>query len=109
MELRERADVGLLLDVSNLLVNAKNFGFAAEEMLERYPLERVSVIHLAGSRSQHGFEIDSHDGPVSDASYALLQQALGRARPRAIIVERDERLPALAELVDEARRAEALV
>ncbi|HVJ16265.1 MAG TPA: DUF692 family protein [Polyangiaceae bacterium] len=107
-ELGERAGVGLLLDVSNLLVNARNFGFAAEDLLERYPLERVSVIHLAGSRSERGFEVDSHDAPVSDASYALVRQALVRARPRAIIVERDERMPALAELLDEARRAEAL-
>jgi len=47
-ELGERAGVGLLLDVSNLLVNAKNFGFDAEEVLERYPLERVALVHLAG-------------------------------------------------------------
>ncbi len=98
----------LLLDVSNLLVNAKNFGFDAATVLARYPLERVAFVHLAGGREQRGFSVDSHDAPVSDGSFELLRQALGRARPRAIIVERDEHLPPLAELLAEARRADEL-
>jgi uncharacterized protein len=107
-ELAERSGAELLLDVSNLLCNARNFDFDPEPMLERYPLERVAVVHLAGSQLLEGFAVDSHDAPVSDASFALLGRALKRAKPRAIIVERDDSYPALAELVAEARRAEAV-
>ncbi len=108
-ELGAKTGTELLLDVSNLMVNAQNFGLVAGELLERYPLERVALVHLAGSREHRGFAVDSHDSPVSDASFALLSRALKRARPRAVIVERDERLPPLSELLAEARRAGGLV
>lgn len=107
-ELAERADVMLLLDVSNLAANARNFGFDACAALARYPLEHVAAVHLAGSRCADGFWVDSHDAPVSDGSFELLERALSRARPRAVVIERDERLPPLPELLAEARRAEEL-
>ena len=37
----DEADCGLLLDVNNIYVNSKNFGFDVREMIASYPLERV--------------------------------------------------------------------
>jgi uncharacterized protein (UPF0276 family) len=99
---------GVLLDLSNLLANAHNFGFDAATRLADYPLEAVWQAHLAGGAVHRGFWVDSHDAPVGDASYRLLAALRDRAKLRAIIVERDERIPELAALVAEANRAAAI-
>jgi uncharacterized protein (UPF0276 family) len=97
---------GILMDLTNLVVNAENHGFDARKRLEEYPLEAVMQVHLAGGRRESGFYVDSHDAPVDEASYALLDAVKRRARDLvAVVVERDDKLPALAELVGEARRA----
>ena len=106
-ELVHATGCGMLLDVTNLLANAHNFGFDPTERLAEYPLEAVVQVHLAGGVVHKGFWIDSHSEPVADESYDLLLRIQQRAAKLVtIIVERDERLPPLTELVAEARRAE---
>jgi hypothetical protein len=108
-ELVAQTGCGMLMDLSNLVANARNFGFDAAAQLARYPLEACAQVHLAGGRDDRGFWLDSHDGPVADDNYALLRAMRARARSLvAIIVERDEQIPPLPELVAEARRAEAI-
>ena len=109
--LAARTGCGVLLDLSNLVVNARNGEFAAGRRLLDYPLSAVMQVHLAGARTDPTDPrrlIDSHDGPVAEDSFALLPVLRGRAPLRAIIVERDDRLPPLAELCAEAARAAAL-
>lgn len=107
----DRTGCGLLLDLTNLALDAKNRGFDARARLAAYPLAAVVQVHLAGGvRDRDGTWIDSHSAPVDDDSFALVRE-LARARPpnlRAIIIERDDHLGALAELVAEAERARAL-
>lgn len=72
------------------------------------PLEAVALLHLAGGhRDAHGWTIDSHAHPVSATALALLEGLRAFVDPRAIVIERDDRLPALAEMlteVEDARR-----
>jgi uncharacterized protein (UPF0276 family) len=106
-ELVARTGSGLLLDLTNLVVNAKNFAFDPVSKLEEYPLEAVWQVHLAGGSLRNGFWVDSHSTPVGKLEYELLAKVSRRAaRLRAIIVERDENVPDLAELVAEARQAD---
>ncbi len=49
--------------------------------------------------------IDSHDAATSDAVWALYDRVVARAPVRAVILERDERLPPFGELLDEVARA----
>jgi uncharacterized protein (UPF0276 family) len=108
-ELVAATGCGMLLDLTNLLADAHNFGFDPVARLAEYPLEAVVQVHLAGGVVHGGFWVDSHSEPVADASYELLRRLRERARSlAAIIVERDERLPPLPELVAEARRAEVM-
>jgi len=103
-------DCGLLLDVTNLLYDARNFGEDPRALLERYPLDCVRGLHLAGGvRGRDHFWVDSHDQAVDEDAFALLPALRGRAPILAAIVERDGRLPALAELCAEARRAATLL
>jgi uncharacterized protein (UPF0276 family) len=97
--------VGLLVDLSNLLVDHRNGGPAPEARLADWPLQAARQIHLAGGRQGREAWIDSHDRPVDPAAYALLPLLTQTAPIAWVVVERDARLPPLAALIDEARAA----
>lgn len=107
-ELVTRTGCGLLLDVTNQVINGHNLGFDPEVVLADYPLHSVMQVHLAGGQSGSDVWVDSHDGPIDEASFHLLKTLRGRAPLRTIIVERDENLMPLAELVAEVSRAGAV-
>jgi len=98
----EQADCELLLDVNNIYVSSVNHGYDALDYLRAMPAARIRQIHLAG-HSDHGDHlVDTHDAPVSAPVWALYRAALRHAgRPVATLIERDDRIPPLAELMDE--------
>jgi hypothetical protein len=104
-------DCGLLLDVSNVLYDARNFGWSPATLLGQYPLEEVRAVHLAGGThsSRDRFWTDSHDQPVEEECFALLARLRGRSRLQAAVVTRDRRLPPLSELLAESRRAAGIL
>ena len=105
-EVLERADAGLVLDVANVLVNAKNHRRDPIALLEALPLERTVHIHLAGHRHEPawGLVIDDHASAVSAETLALYEHALARiGRDVPTLIEWDQRLPALDELLLQAR------
>jgi uncharacterized protein (UPF0276 family) len=103
--LAERADCGLLLDVNNVYVSARNHGFDAGTFLAGIPRDRVGQFHLAG-HSDHGTHLlDTHDHPVCDPVWRLYGQALERFGAAATLIERDDDIPPLAEVLAESRRA----
>lgn len=112
-ELSRRTGCGLLLDVNNVFVSAANLGFDAESFVDAFPAEAVMEIHLAGhSRDPALGErllVDSHDAPVCEEVWALCERLVARIGPRPVLVERDDRLPAFAELLAERSRAHALL
>src|SRR5207245_2051767 len=82
--------------------------------LDRIPLERVSVIHVAGGQWVTAGErearcrrwLDDHLHRVPDAVYDLLAVVAARAPgPLTVIVEREGRFPPLAALLGELKRA----
>ena len=102
------ADVGMLLDVSNLHVNAANLRYDPYAFLNAIPLERVVQVHLGGSRELHGLLFDSHADPVAEDAWVLLEYVLQRAPVRAVSLERDGSVPPFRELMDELQRARAI-
>ncbi|MBL8681504.1 MAG: DUF692 family protein [Myxococcales bacterium] len=99
-------NVGALLDLTNLALQARNDRFDPMRFLEFVPWERVIEVHLAGGRRAGDLWIDSHDHAVDDESWRLLAIAAERARNlRAVIIERDENLPPLDALLAEVARA----
>lgn len=106
-EVLEQSGAGLLLDVSNVLVNARNHRVDPVRALEALPLERTVQIHLAGHRYEKawGLWIDDHASAVSDASLALYAHALRRiGRPVPTLIEWDQHVPPLDVVLDEADR-----
>ncbi|HEY1363988.1 MAG TPA: DUF692 family protein, partial [Xanthobacteraceae bacterium] len=52
---------------------------------------------------------DSHSHPVPDAAYDLLDHMLLRQNPQFIVLERDDRLDAVDEIMDDVDRIRAHV
>ncbi len=110
----ERSGCGLLLDVNNVMVSAVNHGLDAYAYIDRFPVERVGEIHLAGydEASDDAGErllIDAHGSPVHDDVFDLYRYTVGRCGPVATLIEWDNDVPAFPVLLAEARRADAVL
>lgn len=110
----------LLLDLHNVHAQCLNFKLDPFDFVDRIDLRSVVQIHLSGGSesdpewvpSGRVFRLDSHDGPVPERVWSLLEHILPRCRNlRGIVVERlngtfsAEEVPALAA---EVRRAKEL-
>lgn len=111
--LARRAGCLLLLDVNNIFVNASNHGFDPLAYLDAIPPELVAEFHIAGHSivvaAGETLLVDTHDAPVAAAVWQLFEAALARIGRRPVLLERDARLPPLAELIAEARLADRLM
>jgi uncharacterized protein (UPF0276 family) len=104
----EEADVGLLLDLNNLYVNATNHGTDPMDAVGRLPLHRVGQIHLAGFLREGDVLLDTHSRPVAGAVWSLYREVLRRSGPVPTLIEWDQSIPSLDAVLDEADRARAI-
>lgn len=104
-EVVERSDCGLLLDVTNLYTNAVNYGYDVCDFLEQLPCDRIVQLHFAGGYWHDGVLIDSHSQSTSVEVWQLMDEVISRLPVKGIILERDENLPAFAELAAELQQA----
>jgi uncharacterized protein len=98
----------LLLDVNNVFVSAHNHGFSAREYMDGLPLDRVRQIHLAGHTSNEALLIDTHDQPVPEGVWTLYAEVMSRLSDVAVMIERDDNIPPLADLLAELEVARRL-
>lgn len=112
-EITRRTGCGLLLDVNNVHVGARNLGYSAQDYLDRFPADAVMEIHLAGHTRDPklgaALLIDSHDAPIASEVWTLYERLIARIGPRATMIERDDNLPAFSELLTERDRAHAIL
>ena len=112
VEAATRSGCGLLLDVNNLYISARNCGTDAHAYIEAIPADLVGEIHIAGfSPDEHFGEallIDSHAAAVAPPVWQLLEKALRHLGPTPVLIERDAELPPFAELWREREYAEQL-
>jgi len=108
-EVAQRADCLILLDVNNIYVSSVNHGFDPLVYLDAMPVARVRQIHLAGhQRRDDGLIVDTHDAPIAEPVWHLYEHARRRFGDVATMIERDENIPALAELLKELDRARSI-
>lgn len=110
-ELARATGCGLLVDVNNVAVSAHNLGFDARAYLDALPAEAVGEIHLAGHEADATADllIDTHGAPVAETVWALYGRLIGRIGPRPTLIERDDKVPAFADLLAERDRAHGLL
>lgn len=105
----------LLLDVENLYLNASNHGFEAYAFLDDLAPGLVQEMHMAGGTSMRDPDLpmpllaDSHSHPMPAQTLDLLRYALARQAPASIILERDDRLDATDEILDDVARIRACI
>lgn len=113
-EVVRRTGCGLLLDVSNVFVQATNHGFSASDYLDSFPAEHVGEIHLGGHAEDSDDDgeallIDDHGRGVADSVWALYSRALSRTGPKPTLIEWDNDVPSWPVLFAEAKRADAVI
>jgi len=113
-EVLKRTGCGLLLDVNNVHASCTNHGRDALDYLRDLPLSAVGEVHLAGFARDHDAAgapllIDSHGSPVDEAVWGLYAHVIEELGAVPTLLERDNDIPALATLLAEAGRAEAMM
>ena len=109
-----RSGCGLLLDVNNIIVSGINLGFDPALYLDAISGHLIGEVHVAGhSIEDHGngvrLAIDDHGSPVSEQCWQMLARLIDRIGPKPVLVERDNDVPAFADLAAECARADRLL
>ena len=111
--LARRAGCGLLLDINNIYVSARNHGFDPEVYLRAIPADAVEELHLAGHMvkplEKGEIVIDSHNRPVASQVWRLFAAAVDCFGPRPTLIEWDTDIPPLPMLLGEAGKADRIL
>jgi len=102
-----RTGCGLLVDVNNIYVNARNHGIDADGYLAAIPPAMVAEIHLAGFDASGPCLIDTHGAPVAPDVWALYERALRRFGRVPTLIEWDTDIPEFVVLQREASTAQS--
>lgn len=89
----ERADCGLLLDVTNLFINSRNHGFDPLAWLREIEPRRIRQLHIVGYAKQGERYFDSHAAPIQEELIELAQAVVAYAPVESVVLERDEDIP----------------
>lgn len=111
--LAEGTGCGILLDVNNIFVSARNNGFDARKYIDAVAGIHVGEIHLAGHtvKDVGGAEIriDDHGSPVIDDVWSLYDYTIRRIGERPTLIEWDTDVPEFPVLVAEAHKARTVM
>ena len=107
-EVARRSGCGILLDINNIYVSAKNHGFDPRTYLEGIPSAKVWQFHLAGHSDKGAYLLDTHDHSIIDGVWTLYREAVRRFGPVSSLIEWDDRIPSFEKLEEESRRARAI-
>jgi uncharacterized protein (UPF0276 family) len=105
----ELSRCGILLDVNNGYVSAKNHGYRADDYLAALPMDRVVQIHVAGHTDYGTHAIDTHVGPVPDPVWQLLARARGLGAQASVLLEWDSDIPEFDVVWRDAQRAQSFL
>lgn len=112
-EIAARSGCGLLLDLNNVYVSARNLGFSAERYVDGFPAHHINEIHLAGHSADpdlgESLLIDSHDAPIATEVWTLYKRLIHRIGPRPTLIERDDKLPSYETLLAERDQADSVL
>ena len=113
-EIVRRTGCGLLLDINNVFVSARNLKTSPMAYVDAYPTAHVQEIHLAGhdvtvDTAGEELLIDAHGSEVAEDVWNLYEAVVARTGPLPTLIERDNNVPPLERMLGEAQRAEAIL
>lgn len=97
----EETNCGLLLDVTNLYINSRNFNFSWQQFLDEIPLERVVQLHFVGSHRHGNKFIDGHSHKTENEIWEVFKEVCERCDLKGAILERDGNFPPFEEILEE--------
>jgi uncharacterized protein (UPF0276 family) len=109
-----RTGCGLLLDINNVFVSAKNHGTQPLTYLDSFPFDQVKEIHLGGHDEEVDdvgapLLIDTHASPIAEAVWTLYAHVIARAGAIPTLIEWDNDVPDWPTLRAEANAAQAIL
>jgi hypothetical protein len=113
-ELSKRTGCGLLLDINNVFVSARNHATEPSAYLDSFPLDRVKEIHLGGHDEEIDeagapLLIDSHGSPIVDQVWMLYARIIARTGALPTLIEWDNDVPDWPALLAEAVKAQDIL
>jgi uncharacterized protein (UPF0276 family) len=113
-EILRGTEHGLVLDVTNLAINALNFGFDPCAWLEQAPLEHTVYLHVSGGEKRVGGRwdgkwVDTHSQPVPDGIWQLVEWVVAQTPVKGILLERDQNYPPIEDMLAELRIARQIL
>jgi uncharacterized protein (UPF0276 family) len=105
----EETDCGLLLDVTNLYINSRNFQFDWRDFLEDIPLERVVQLHFVGSHRHGNRLIDGHAHKTEKEIWEVFSEVCRQCPVKGAILERDGNFPPFEEILEEIETARSYI
>jgi uncharacterized protein (UPF0276 family) len=113
-ELSKRTGCGLLLDVNNVFVSARNHATEPLAYLDSFPLDRVKEIHLGGHDEDVDdvgapLLIDSHGSPIVEGVWMLYAYVIARTGALPTLIEWDNDVPDWPALLAEAVKAQGIL
>jgi len=107
-KLLTETDCGMLLDVTNLYVNSRNFGFDWRRFLDEIPLERVVQLDFVGLHKHKNLLIDAHADKTQKEIWDVFGEVVKRCDLKGVILERDENFPPFEEILEELEKAKVI-
>lgn len=113
-EVAARTGCGILCDVNNVYISAKNHGWDASHYLASLPSETIGEIHLAGHSVRNlpdgrTIRIDDHASRVPEEVWRLYREAIERFGAVPTLIEWDNDVPPIDVLLDEAEHAQSIM
>jgi len=110
-QVSKRTGCGLLLDINNVFISARNHDSEPLAYLDSFPLDRVREIHLGGHAEETDdvgapLLIDTHGSPISARVWALYKHVIAQTGAIATLIEWDNDIPDWPTLRAEAAMAQ---
>jgi uncharacterized protein (UPF0276 family) len=107
--LSRRTGCGLLLDVNNVYVSARNHGFDAADYIDQLDHDAIVQTHLSGHTDLGDHCVDTHDQPVCDAVWELYARLSELTGGVSTLLEWDANVPSFSELHAELKKADRVI
>lgn len=105
----DKTQCGLLLDVNNMIVNARNFGWDAWQALDQLDLSKVGQIHLAGHVKGEDFSVDTHSTAPDQDTLKLFAEVGRRRAGIPYMIEWDDDIPDTSVVLAELAKAKKVL
>lgn len=107
-ELCQRSGCQILLDLNNMVVNARNFKIDPLQELAKINLAHVAQIHLAGFSESEHFVIDTHAHPPVKETWELFRHVMKQRSAIPFMLEWDAEIPEFGRVIEVLQTAQAI-